>query len=476
MKLKVNKIALSLAAAALIVTSLLSTVTSASAANEITLTADKSAVKPGERINITVGFIPDETGAAGFTVNLHYDPDKIEVYIPSQSETDSEYKAESQFSVVTDYDYSEGTVRIVGANLTSENITSATSLAIAAFTVKSGASGDINFWTEVETMVSVSDSGYVNSPYSAPTEEAPLTVSCSDKADDDTATTTTKSASTTTTSKSTNDADSQTTTTTKTAASATTAKTTSETTTKEQSESLPNTTSGAIAKPEDTTAATMEKDEKTEPLYTYQTQDTAYNSEQPVSCSFSLSDYITDFSKPYNLKVTISTSGSVNGGIGMLIDGGWQSWGNITHRSGTDIWTADNIDPNLVSGDVFIQLYYLKENSEFSVDSIQAVVADYPDNSVSDDGNTEADDSNTEASQASEMDEDNSQDGQDVENTVLNAAEEAKQNPDSSPDESPTTGAKSRPIRIVIMIVCSAEIVWSLFVVIYNRVNRSKEK
>lgn len=74
MKLKVNKIALSLAAAALIVTSLLSTVTSASAANEITLTADKSAVKPGERINVTMGFIPDETGAAGITVNLHYDP------------------------------------------------------------------------------------------------------------------------------------------------------------------------------------------------------------------------------------------------------------------------------------------------------------------------------------------------------------------------------------------------------------------
>lgn len=55
MNLRVNKIALSIATAALMITSILSTVTSASATNEITLTADKNTAKAGERINVTVG-------------------------------------------------------------------------------------------------------------------------------------------------------------------------------------------------------------------------------------------------------------------------------------------------------------------------------------------------------------------------------------------------------------------------------------
>ena len=62
MNLRVNKIALSIATAALMITSILSTVTSASATNEITLTADKNTAKAGERINVTVGYIPNDTG------------------------------------------------------------------------------------------------------------------------------------------------------------------------------------------------------------------------------------------------------------------------------------------------------------------------------------------------------------------------------------------------------------------------------
>lgn len=522
MKLKVNKIALSLAAAALMVTSLLSTVTSASATNEITLTADKSSAKAGERINVTVGFVPNDTGAAGFTINLHYDPDKVEVYIPSESEMDSVYNVGSKFSVITNYVSSSGTIRIVGANLMSTNITSSTDLALATFTVKNGASGKINFWTDVETMVSSSGSGYVSSSFSAPTEKSPLTVNGPAAATTDAAavktttsvssapeTTTTKSASAATTTKSVSDIGSETTTAKpQTVSSAVTSDTASRTTTAAATENPADTTTvPTVTQPGKTASTTSDENEKNDPVYTYETHDIDFNSEEPVSYSFSLSDYITDFSKLYNIKVNISTNGSVNGGIGMLVNGSWQSSDNITHQPGTDIWTADNVDPNSISGDVFVQLYYLKGNSEFAIESIEIVPVNSSDDIVSDSYETDDADSvnetdlssnsdkdgsgsdsgsigedsavssETEAPEVSGSDEDTSDaDSQAVENAVLHAAQEAEKNSDSSDtDSNPATGAGSHPVRIIIMAVCAAEILWSLFVVIYNRITEKEQ-
>lgn len=518
MNLRVNKIALSIATAALMITSILSTVTSASATNEITLTADKNTAKAGERINVTVGYIPNDTGAAGFTINLHYDADKVDVYVPSESEMDSAYNVGSKFSVITNYVSSEGTVKIVGANLSSTNITSKTDIALATFTVKSGASGKINFWTDIETMVSSNGSGYVNSSYSAPTDKSPLTVS--GPTETTTVTTvsssvskTTTEAKTTTTVKTTTQ---KTTTTVKTTAATTAASTASkETSSKPQtvtsvSSVKPQTTTTVpvVTKPDESVSVSSQENEKTEPIYTYKTDDKDFNSEEAVSYSFSLSDYIKDYSQLYNIKVNISTNGSVNGGIGMLVNNSWQSSGNITHETGSDTWTAENIDPNSISGNVFVQLYYLKENSEFAIDSIEVVPVKASDNSEtessdsdsSDSSNSKTDtDSNTDkngtSSDSSSIGEDSAvsseaektnsstssiaqqeSNNEAVENAVDHAAQEAEKNSDSaSSDSNPSTGSAAEPIRIIITVLCAAEILWSLFVIIFNRVHKKED-
>ena len=49
---------------------------------------------------------------------------------------DSAYNVGSKFSVITNYVSSEGTVKIVGANLSSTNITSKTDIALATLLLK----------------------------------------------------------------------------------------------------------------------------------------------------------------------------------------------------------------------------------------------------------------------------------------------------------------------------------------------------
>ena len=159
-KLKINKVALSVATAFLMLTSIVSTVASASGGNEIKLTSDKNFAQAGDSINIKASLDPDKTGVAGFTIDLHYDPSKVTVYVPTNEESESTYNVGSKFSVITNYVASSGTIKIVGANLTGSNIKDRTDLALATFKVKDGVTGKINYWVEVETMVAEADGGY----------------------------------------------------------------------------------------------------------------------------------------------------------------------------------------------------------------------------------------------------------------------------------------------------------------------------
>lgn len=206
-KLKINKMALSVATAFLMLTSIVSTVASASGGNEIKLTSDKNFAKAGDSINVKASLDPDKTGVAGFTIDLHYDPSKVTVYVPTDEESESTYNVGSKFSVITNYVASSGTIKIVGANLTGSNIKDKTDLALATFKVKDGVTGKINYWVEVETMVAEADGGYKSVSYSAPTEGSPLTVSAGEEITTTPATTTTTASSkaevATTTSKST---------------------------------------------------------------------------------------------------------------------------------------------------------------------------------------------------------------------------------------------------------------------------------
>ena len=76
------------ATAFLMLTSIVSTVASASGGNEIKLTSDKNFAQAGDSINIKASLEPDKTGVAGFTIDLHYDPSS-----GSQGSSDADFES-----------------------------------------------------------------------------------------------------------------------------------------------------------------------------------------------------------------------------------------------------------------------------------------------------------------------------------------------------------------------------------------------
>lgn len=372
-KLKINKIALSAATAFLVLTSIVSTVASASGGNEIKLTSDKTFAQAGDSINVTASLEPDKTGVAGFTIDLHYDPSKVTVYVPTEAESEGTYNVGSKFSVITNYVASSGTVKIVGANLTGSNIKDTTDLALATFKVKDGVSGDINYWIDVQTIVAEADGGYKTVSYSAPTEGSPLAVSAGEEvttpattttsAKSETTTTTSKAATTTT--KKTETKSETTTTTSSQAVTTTTAKPAEEVTTttaksEKQTSAVTTTT---------TASSTAQPDEK--PLFTQKQGDADFNSETSLQYGFKLSDYITDYSKHYNIKVGVKSTGNASGAVGALVDGNWSAQSAKLSGGETAQWIYSDLDPARTSDEVFLQLYYLKANADFEITSIE---------------------------------------------------------------------------------------------------------
>lgn len=372
-KLKINKIALSAATAFLMLTSIVSTVASASGGNEIKLTSDKTFAQAGDNINITASLEPDKTGVAGFTIDLHYDPSKVTVYVPTEAESEGAYNVGSKFSVITNYVASSGTVKIVGANLTGSNIKDTTDLALATFKVKDGVSGDINYWIDVQTIVAEADGGYKTVSYSAPTDGSPLAVSAGEEvttpattttsAKSETTTTTSKAATTTT--KKTETKSETTTTTSSQAVTTTTAKPAEEVTTttakseKQTSAATTTTTASSTAQPDEN------------PLFTHKQGDTDFNSETFLQYGFNLSDYITDYSKHYNIKVGVKSTGNASGAVGALVDGNWSAQSAKLSGGETAQWIYSDLDPARTSDEVFLQLYYLKANADFEITSIE---------------------------------------------------------------------------------------------------------
>lgn len=339
-KLKINKMALSVATAFLMLTSIVSTVASASGGNEIKLTSDKNFAQSGDSINVKASLEPDKTGVAGFTIDLHYDPSKVTVYVPTDEESESTYNVGSKFSVITNYVASSGTIKIVGANLTGSNIKDSTDLALATFKVKDGVTGKINYWVEVETMVAEADGGYKSVSYSAPTEGSPLTVSAGEEI-------TTTPATTTTTASS------------KAEATTTTSKSTTTTTTTTAKSETQTTTTATSAQPE------------SEPLFTHKQGDADFNSETSLQFGFKLSDYITDYSQHYNVKVNVKSSGNASGAVGALVDGSWSAQSTKLTGGEEAQWIYSDLDPSRTSDEVFVQLYYLKANADFQIASVE---------------------------------------------------------------------------------------------------------
>ena len=114
-----HKRAMSAAAAVLTLTSAVTSV-SAAQKNEILLSSRTSVLKSGDTFNLKIGYKPDSIGVSGFTIDLHYDPNAVTLNIPYENG----YNISSEFALVTNFEYSNNTVRIVGADLNAENVKS----------------------------------------------------------------------------------------------------------------------------------------------------------------------------------------------------------------------------------------------------------------------------------------------------------------------------------------------------------------
>lgn len=408
MKLKVNKIALSLSTAFLMISSIVSAAVSAAEVNKITVNADRTNAGAGDRINVTVGFSPDDRGAAGFTLSLHYDPSKVEVYIPTEEETDTDFDLGGKFSVITNYGAAEDAVKIVGANLDGSNITEDTPIATASFTVKDSAEGDIDYWIEVETLVVASEDGYETGAYSAPSENSPYVVNGPVKAggsaaSSESAAKTTTAVQTTTTSETTTTAETTTTSETTTTAETTTS---AEATSEEISSSAEETTSVITeAAPDETTAASSDEAaqtsqpvvttsvEQTEtsaqpvvttvqpssaPLFSYTQGENDFQCEEALQYGFRISDHITDYSQNYDVRVKFSTTGNISGAVGMMINGEWDAQYHESFGVSDGVWTYENLDPNISSDLIYMQVYYLKAYAQLDITEIEFVPAGTP--------------------------------------------------------------------------------------------------
>ena len=403
MKFRINKAALSIATAVMMVTSMLPMFTgSAAAANEITLSADKSTYTAGERIDVSVGLDPDETGAAGFTLNLHYDPEKVSVHIPTASEAATKYNVGSAFSVITNYTHSEGVVRLVGANLTGGNITSYTNLGLASFDVKSSAKGSIDFWVDVETLVYSTDTGYANAQYSAPgvtvneyveTTTTTTTTAPATTAPPETTTpapeTTTEPEPVVTTAPEVTEPEETTTEPVVTTTEPVTEEIPEETTTVEETsapETEPAETEAPVTEPEpETTTAAPEpegiviepeasdtpKPEQTDAIFAYTQTGGDFNSETDVYYVIPVRQLIEDVNGTYDLRVSVQASGNANGGIGMMVGGQWEQAAEKLRSPEEQVWVIRNIEPSKLNSDIVVALFYLKDNCEFRINDIE---------------------------------------------------------------------------------------------------------
>ena len=402
-KLRVCRPALAASTAFLMISSIVSMAASASGTNEIKLRSDKISVNVGDTINVTASIAPDKAGVAGFTLDLHFDPKDVSVYIPSEDELNSTYSIDSSFTVITNYSASDSSVKIVGANLKGSNVTSECDIALATFTVNDTTDGKADFWIEVETLITENGDDYVAANYSAPTEQKPVAVSVADagKAKEEQKTDLKEEVDKLREEAGLKDESKEE------KKNYVVSSPDPETFSKEQTDkinyvvSTPDDIAAADAtKPvsDDTQAVSESSDaqavSETQPvqqetavqqpanmndaadaLFKYVAGSSGFASEQTVQYSFRLSEANIDYSQLYNINVNVETTGQVGGAVGALKDGEWVSEIARTYEAGQTVWTYDNVDPNTTSDQVFVQLYTMSADTSFEIESIDIVNA-----------------------------------------------------------------------------------------------------
>lgn len=362
-----HKRALSAAAAVLTLTSAVTTV-SAAQKNEITLSANNTVIKSSDSFNLTVSYKPDSVGASGFTIDLHYDPEAVTLNIPDENS----YNISSSFALVTNFEYDNGTVRIVGAEMEANNVRSETNIAYLSFTVNDGYEGDIAFWTDVDTLVYSSGDSFVNADYNAPGKYSQYVLTAAPK-EQQTEPPTTKPAPkpappTETTEETT------TTTTTVTTPSlpeeivpeTTVSPELPDTDNGDDNPAVPGETDNGYDTPDD-----FDTPHETSSLFYHSQGGSDYVNDEALQYSFSPFDFCSEniADKTVDISIEVYSTDTVVGGIGMLTYDGWTVYDG-QESNGSAIWVANDVDLSEVSGDISVQIYYMKHDSTFEINNI----------------------------------------------------------------------------------------------------------
>ena len=402
-KLRVCKPALAASTAFLMISSIVSMAASASGTNEIKLRLDKTSANVGDTINLTASIAPDKTGVAGFTLNVHFDPKDVSLYIPTEDELNSTYSIQSGFTVITNYDAQDSVVKIVGANMTGSNVTAESDVALASFTVLDSGDGKADFWVDVETLITESGEDYVSAQYTAPTQTKPVAASVVGASGEDAQEKTLKEevdeireqtgdTQTTETDEKKNyvvsspDAETHAAetadkinyvvdTTDSTAQTDATVPVGDQTQPAAQDQAVDQTavdqTQAAADQTQPAAQAPVNMNEAAQALFSYVAGAAGFNSEEVVQYSFKLSDSITNYDTTYDINVNIDTDGTAGGAIGAMRGSEWDS--TISNTQNGTTWTYSNVDPNNTSDEVFVQLYSLSANSTFEIESIDII-------------------------------------------------------------------------------------------------------
>ena len=391
MKLSIKKAVAGLVAGIVLVTTLAVTPIFAATSNKITISTSKSTAKPGDSFDVTVGFTSGDDGVAGFTIDLKYDSSKLTL---NSYSTD----AGSPLSLSANK-ISNGTVRITGFSM-SDAVKSNFNIASANFTVKSGATGTAKLWISVNEISTYSSSGnIIDASCSAPsssspkkvTIDAPVVTTTTTKATTTTKKTTTTAKPTTTTKKTTTTAKPTTTTkkTTTTAKPTTTTvnttttiaptTTTTPTTTTPQTTTTPETTTTEITT---TTTSVTTAPVRTDPIYTdengYVEPETpifeyTYEGEEHFEETdegnfyFDMNDYISDFSKRYDILFVVEGTKQINGAIGYNVDGQWTTKNFKITEPEIDYWEIENILFDKNDAIVHVPIYFMESGATFKI-------------------------------------------------------------------------------------------------------------
>lgn len=390
-KLKTSKAALSASTAIFMVGSIVSSATGAAQVNEFRIISDKNYVQAGDNIVLSVELVSGDTGTSGFSFDLHFDPAKVRPNIPDEDDC---YLNNGSFVVMSSYNTQKGIVRFAGANLSGKNIKRDSKVAVVSFTVLDGAEGDIDYWLDVDADVAFDGENFFDAAYNAPSYSAPYTVNGPEKKRD--------------TISSSNISDS----------APDTSEPVYEFSSKYNIDALPDeelvlvsntpdTDQGYDVSPEPVVIVIdSDDDDDTEEYYepqpdssystqsdsdaysVYESPDTAAeisgtSDERAVikqsdeQYSFNISDYVSDNSGSYDIRIKVNSTGFVDGGIGMMNNSGnWDStYCNTAY--GDDTWIFEDVRPSECWDQVFLQIYSMQDGVEFSIDGIEFISRSY---------------------------------------------------------------------------------------------------